>query len=93
MKKQSIEEKLNTIEEQFKSIKLLLSEVKEIMSASNHEEENKVVKPQTDTTPQRSSNSKIKRISDEREDLPKDTFEQKKYEIKVVGLGVEKIKE
>jgi hypothetical protein len=93
MKKQSIEEKLNTIEEQFKSIKLLLSEVKEIMSASNQEGENKVVKPQTDTTPQRSSNSKIKRISDEREDLPKDTFEQKKYEIKVVGLGVEKIKE
>jgi hypothetical protein len=93
MKKQSIEEKLNTIEEQFKSIKLLLSEVKEIMSASNQEEENKVVKPQTDTTPQRSSNTKIKRISDEREDLPKDTFEQKKYEIKVVGLGVEKIKE
>ena len=93
MKKQSIEEKLNTIEEQFKSIKLLLSEVKEIMSASNQEEENKVVKPQTDTPPQRSSNTKIKRISDEREDLPKDTFEQKKYEIKVVGLGVEKIKE
>ena len=93
MKKQSIEEKLNTIEEQFKSIKLLLSEVKEIMSASNQEEENKVVKPQTDTTPQRSSNTKIKRISDEREDLPKDTFEQKKYEIKVVGLGVEKIKQ
>jgi uncharacterized protein (DUF342 family) len=93
MKKQSIEEKLNTIEEQFKSIKLLLSEVKEIMSASNQEGENKVVKPQTDTTPQRSSNTKIKRISDEREDLPKDTFEQKKYEIKVVGLGVEKIKE
>jgi hypothetical protein len=72
---------------------LLLSEVKEIMSASNQEGENKVVKPQTDTTPQRSSNSKIKRISDEREGLPKDTFEQKKYEIKVVGLGVEKIKE
>ncbi len=91
MKKKSLEEKLNMIEDHFKSIRLLLSEIKDSLSSVDQNKEKESPTLQSNVHSKQSSHTKIKRISSEEGEAPQDKFEQPKYDIKVVGLGVEKI--
>jgi len=91
--KQTIDEKINGIE---KKIQSLLNDVSLLKNSLKDafldlDKSNQLPDSESKDRTKISSIKKIKRVSSEEDDLPKDNFEQPKYDIKVVGLGVEKI--
>jgi len=85
-KKELINEKINSFERKLQSLlgdfSLLKNSINDTLSKVEVSKE--LGKP----TPRA-----IKKVSSEEDTLPVGIFEQQKYEIKVVGLGIEKYKE